>query len=169
VVELFSTTLLCAVALLLVSLMVSTAMGYRVLIIKSGSMAPTFTIGDIVVDRSIPPNQARPGDVVTFRDPELGDQLVTHRVVSVRRSGDQIDFVTRGDANHTSESWSVPVTGSIGQTVVSDPMIGKLLSSVSTRLAKVLEIALCALLLGFLGIRWIWRQAPSAATGFIDA
>ena len=35
----------------------------------SGSMQPAIHTGDVVVDESIAPAEARVGDVVTFKDP----------------------------------------------------------------------------------------------------
>jgi signal peptidase I len=163
------TAMLCLITLLLAFFMVGMALGYRVLIIRSGSMVPTLHVGDLVIDRSIAPSQAAPGEVVTFRDPRLNDQLVTHRIVSMHWSGNQVMFVTRGDANHANETWSISKTGTIGQAVAVDPIIGHLIVRLTSRIAEILEIAFCALWLGYLLIGWIWRGSPAPASRYSGA
>lgn len=153
-----TTSALCLVVMLLVALLVAPLLGYRILLIKSGSMAPALGVGDLVIDVGVHPTQVRPGQVVSFQDRALDSQLVTHRVVSVHRSGDEVNFVTEGDANRVTEHWSVPVNGSIGRAVVSDPGIGRLLRLVSVPVARVLAVAVTALCLASLGIGRIWRK-----------
>lgn len=59
------------------------AQGERLLIVTSGSMAPQFVAGDVVVLRAVSdPSELRPGLVVTFQ-PVGGTGLVTHRIVSL--------------------------------------------------------------------------------------
>jgi hypothetical protein len=79
--------------------------------VVGSSMLPTLWPGDLisVSDREV--DRALPGDLVVFR---LGDRLVTHRVVEVRKTKSEVrspksviqirspesplEFVTRGDA-----------------------------------------------------------------------
>ncbi len=128
-------------------------------------MTPTFGVGDLVIDTSVHPLDVRPGEVVSFEDPALDNQLVTHRVISMHRVGNRVDFVTEGDANVVTEHWSVPVTGSLGRAVLSDPGIGRLITIVISPLARVIEVLLGALLLGYMGVTRIWRQPAPFPTG----
>ncbi|HTO00128.1 MAG TPA: signal peptidase I [Microthrixaceae bacterium] len=113
-----------AVALLLV------LVGLRPLVIRSGSMEPTYNVGDIVL---VAPEQAgdiRERQVVTrFDAPEAMDSL-THRVRKVTLAGDEVEVETRGDANETSETWSVPAEQQVGVVVASVPAIGMPLTAV---------------------------------------
>ena len=68
-------------------------------------MEPALRTGDVSVVRSIAPLDARPGDIVTFRDPDNADRLITHRVRAMHVQGDAVVFRTRGDANNVSEHW----------------------------------------------------------------
>ena len=59
--------------------------GQRLLIVTSGSMAPTFVAGDVVVLKAISDeSQLKVDQVVTFR-PVGSQTLVTHRVVALHR------------------------------------------------------------------------------------
>ncbi|WP_148234373.1 signal peptidase I [Cellulomonas flavigena] len=59
------------------------AQGERLLIVTSGSMAPRFVAGDVVVLRAVrDASELKPDLVVTFQ-PVGGTSLVTHRIVSL--------------------------------------------------------------------------------------
>jgi signal peptidase len=124
----------------------------------TGSMEPTISPGDVVIDEQIAPTAARVGDIVTFRDPEEQSKLLTHRVVSVRRVKDgRLAFVTQGDANNTQEHWRVPADGQIGRVIYTVPWVGHVAVFARTRLGWILLIAIPLLLvLGEELIR-IWR------------
>jgi signal peptidase I len=156
------TGILCLIAVVLLGVVAGAALGYRPLVIRSGSMTPTIGVGSVVVSDSIHPLQARPGDIVTFRDPAIGQQLVTHRVVRMQRAGPTVEFVTKGDANHTTEHWTVPVAGTIGREVLVIPSVGRWLTMLNLPLARVLEILGAMVLVGFLLFHWIWLTPEPA-------
>ena len=127
--------------------------------VLSGSMQPALGVGDVVLSERTPPLSVRPGDVVTFRDPSRDGELVTHRVESMRRTGGEVVFVTKGDANDVSERWTVAVDGSIGRATTRVPKVGYVLSWAGSREGKLALIAIPAMLLvllelsGLLGLR----------------
>jgi signal peptidase len=132
------------------------AVGLKPYTVRSGSMEPTINTGDIVVTSTIQPAEARIGDIVTFKDPEGSDDLITHRVRAVRREGDRLDFITRGDANNNVERWSVPADGSIGTVIYRVPKLGYALASTGSGPGRIALIAIPALLLCGLGLIRIW-------------
>ncbi len=93
--------------------------GYRLYAVRTGSMAPTFPTGALLVDA---PAASAPavGDVVTFR---TQDGLVTHRVHGLSPAG----LSTKGDANRTPDAWTVPADKVVGHVVVGVPRAGYLL------------------------------------------
>jgi len=153
-----STAVLSLLVAALVGLLAATLLGYRAFTIKSGSMTPAIAVGEVVVDTSVSPLAVHPGEIITFRDPALGQQLVTHRVVSMHRSGGRVLFVTKGDANVVTEHWNVLTSGHVGRELLVVPQLGRVLADVSSPGARVLEVALFALCIACIGIRWIWRQ-----------
>jgi signal peptidase I len=138
------------------------ALGYRMVTIRSGSMMPTFSVGEVIVESSVSPLAVHPGEIVTFRDPALGQDLVTHRVVSMRRTGDEVQFVTRGDANKSSERWSVPVSGQLGRELFVLPGVGAALAAGSAPMTRFVGVVVACLLLGSVGLRRIWREPVPA-------
>jgi signal peptidase len=142
---------------LLLATGISLAMGYRTFSVLSGSMEPTIHTGDAVVDEPIPPLDARVGDVITFKDPSRGGELVTHRVRSVRPSGAMVAMVTKGDANTAVERWNVPTGGSLGRVAYRLPDAGRVIAAIRGRYGRLLLIALPALFLGLYELSRIWR------------
>ena len=80
------------------------ARGYRIYVIHTGSMVPTYVPGDIVVDAPAP-RTVTPGEVITFRHTDLATDVVTHRVVGVTPAG---LIRTKGDANQSVDAWQIP-------------------------------------------------------------
>ena len=134
--------------------------GYRSFTVRSGSMTPAIETGDVVVTSPISPLGARVGDVVTFVDPEGTGKLFSHRVQSVRAVGGEVAFVTRGDANTSTERWRVPADGSIGRVAYRIPKVGYALSYIDSAPARLALIAIPALLLLWTALARIWRPAP---------
>ncbi|HWC49613.1 MAG TPA: signal peptidase I [Solirubrobacterales bacterium] len=135
-------------------------LGFRSFTVRSGSMTPAIETGDVVVTQPISPLSARVGDVVTFVDPEGTGKLFSHRVQSVRAVGDEVAFVTRGDANTSTEHWRVPANGNIGRVAYRIPKIGYALSWIDSGPARLALIAIPALLLLWAALVRIWRPEP---------
>jgi signal peptidase len=113
---------------LVLAVVVLLALGYRGLTVLSGSMEPALSAGDVVVQHQVSPRSLAVGDVVTFRDPEGGGRLITHRVRGVVERDGRVEVITRGDANSGSERWSVPADGRLGRVVARVPHLGRALA-----------------------------------------
>lgn len=124
--------------------------------ILSGSMTPTFQVGDLVIEHPIPATDVRIGDVVTFRDPDESRRLLTHRVVHYRVHLGRVDVVTRGDANVTVERWSIPSNGTVGRVEFHIPKAGYVLMHGGGRLSRVAFLLVPILLLALFELWRIW-------------
>ncbi len=69
-------------------------LGYKPLVVLSGSMEPAFPVGSIIYYSKVDPSELKVGDVITFR-PNGGENMVTHRIHSIQDN----KFETKGDAN----------------------------------------------------------------------
>jgi signal peptidase I len=143
---------------LAITMLLPLAFHGRPLTVMSGSMEPTIHTGDVVVSLQIPPLKARPGDIVSFNDPNRGGVLVTHRVRSMRVRGRKVEFVTKGDANNAVEKWAVPKSNHIGRAVVRIPKLGRGLVFARTRNGLITIVLVPLLLLGILEIASIWKD-----------
>lgn len=93
------------------------ALGYRQVVVGSGSMAPSLNVADIVVVDDLKDDNVVVGTVIDYPTVE-GMQI--HRVVQVLPDG----FRTKGDANPTVDSDVVAREGVSGVGVFLVPFIG---------------------------------------------
>lgn len=78
------------IALVLTGLLFASRVVWTPIWVPSGSMKPTLLVGDYVITQPISGQNARPGDVITFRHPSTG-QLWIKRVIGL--PGDRIQMV----------------------------------------------------------------------------
>jgi signal peptidase I len=148
-----------AVALLaVVAVLVGT--GHRVMIDMSDSMQPAIAAGDVLVTEAIAARDARPGDIITFDDPQREGRTVTHRVVSVRERGETLAFHTKGDANGKGERWTIAADGTAGHVQVVIPKIGYVLNWFRQPLARFVFLTLASVLLAGLVLARVWGIGP---------
>lgn len=103
-------------------LLVMLVAGWSPVVITSGSMSPTLRPGDVIMVDDHPDELVGQRAVITFDSGRGDGQLITHRVFEVL-SADR-EYITKGDANPSTDSDRVPaenVTG-LGRVVV--PLIG---------------------------------------------
>ena len=93
--------------------------GAKPVVVLSGSMLPTYSVGTIIYYKQVPKEEIKANDVITF---EMNSEtLVTHRVVEIKNG----EYVTRGDNNNTNDGKTVPyenVKGKVDGLAI--PIIG---------------------------------------------
>ena len=130
--------------------------GYQLKTVLSGSMEPEIKTGSIIAVKSVTAKtNSKTGDVITFVQPE--QQLVTHRIVEVIGSGEQAQYITKGDNNAHVDSEPV-----MAQNVVAEysgftlPYVGYFIEfAKSQKGTAVLLIVPGLLLLLYAGVQ-IW-------------
>jgi signal peptidase len=96
---------LAVVLSLLAWVVVPLVIGWRPVVVVSGSMTPAVAPGDVaIVDPS--PAPFRVGDIVLVRTPGPAAGLLLHRIAQVRADG---TLLTKGDANAAVDSTAVQV------------------------------------------------------------
>ena len=116
-----STVLVILVVAFAVFLMGSRLVGLQVFNVISGSMEPTYSVGDLLYVKTVDPDSVRVGDPITF---VLNEDLAvaTHRVVAVDSVNRQ--FTTKGDANESEDARPVHFNNLIGVPVFAIPLLG---------------------------------------------
>jgi signal peptidase len=84
-------------------------LGYRMVIIRGPSMAPTIPLGALAFEQPIASSAVQAGDVVTMVFPN-GGPTITHRVIRVQTIDGQPWIETRGDANNAADPNPVPAS-----------------------------------------------------------
>lgn len=156
--DLAARALLGLVTICLIGAIAFLMTGGRALIVRSGSMEPAISTGDIAVTRTIAPGEANVGDIVTFKDPTRNGELVTHRVIEVKAQDANVAFVTRGDSNTGIERWKVSSDGSIGRVSFRIPKAGYAVVWVTNPKVRAALIGGAALLFGVAALRRIWGK-----------
>jgi len=151
------------------------AIGWRPYTVLTGSMRPRIQPGDVVMDKPILATQIHVGKVVTFKDMEREGKLVTHRVRSVSRQGNMVSVETRGDANNTSEHWSVAADGHVGQVMYTLPMVGRIGHAIRNPIGILILVIVPCFIVAAQALRKIWmaeepaKDAPAGASPPQDA
>lgn len=116
-----TTVLVILVVVFAVFLMGSRLVGLQVFNVISGSMEPTYSVGDLLYVKTVDPDSVKVGDPITF---VLNEDLVvaTHRVVAIDSENRQ--FTTKGDANSTEDAAPVHFNNLIGVPVFAIPLLG---------------------------------------------
>ena len=116
-----TTTLVTLIVIFAVFLMGSRLVGFQVFNVVSGSMEPTYSVGDLLYVKTVDPDSVKVGDVITF---VLNEDLVvaTHRVVRI--DAENRHFYTKGDANDTEDKAPVHFNNLIGVPQFSIPLLG---------------------------------------------
>jgi signal peptidase len=148
-VSVISVVLLCAVSL--------SVTGYRLLVVRSGSMVPTLQVGDVTVVDWVEARNLHVGDVVTFPGRVLGEPTVTHRIRSMTATASGWRIETRGDANDASEVWSAGRRELLGKVVARIPAVGGLIARIGRLRAVLLGMSLALGLLAVIVARSVRR------------
>lgn len=114
--------------------------GNQALIVRSGSMSPTIDVGSVIVVRNSANKTYNVGDVIAFRSEKNSKTIVTHRVVSVEKKGDNVFYKTKGDANNSVDGWQVKQQNILGKAYFTLPFFGKILAFAKTNLGFPLLI-----------------------------
>lgn len=131
---------------------------YRTTTMLTGSMRPAYPPGSVLVVTPQSVDDLAAGQVITFHAPLEDRRVVTHRVVSVDRTGPRPVMITKGDANAGVDPWQATVTeDTVWRVRFVVPVVGRAIQQLREPWAQVvLTRALPALLLVSLLVA-VWR------------
>ena len=153
-----TTVLVVLFAIAAILLMGARVIGLRVYTIISGSMEPTYSVGDLIYVKSFPAEEIKVGDPITF---VMNEDLVvaTHRVVAI--DAEKQNFYTQGDNNQVQDANPVHFKNLIGKPIFSIPYLGYVSDWVQSPPGMYIAIAVCVLLLGLVFIPDLFRGAKA--------
>ncbi len=134
---------------LVLAVLAVSLLGFRVLVVRSDSMAPALQPGDLIVTRPAPIASAKFGDIVLFDEGERVHLNVAHRVAGIIKvevkttdsstgkttTQDSRLLITKGDANERPDGQEVDAARFRGLVWFSMPRMGELLGGPSLRRA----------------------------------
>lgn len=101
--------------------------------VLTGSMSPTINPGSLIVVKEIDQNSIKVDDIVTMVT-EGTSSVVTHRIVEINNN----EYVTKGDANDTNDSFYVNYDMIVGKVILTMPAVGKVMSFIQENIYFVL-------------------------------
>lgn len=127
---------------------VSSILGYTPLVVKSDSMAPTFSAGDLIFIKKCDTSTLKEGDIICFHtiiDNEYA--LNTHRIQKIETVGDARSYTTLGDNNNGIADTHIISDGDIVGKYVGDlPKAGKVMDFLSSSIGFLIVIVIPMLL-----------------------
>ena len=101
--------------------------GRHYLVVRSGSMSPSFATGSMVAIKQTNPAQSSQlpvGTVVAFRSLANPEVLITHRIVDIVKVNGESVYQTKGDANATVDGTYLEPERVLGTYSFSVPRLG---------------------------------------------
>lgn len=127
---------------------VSNIMGYTPLVVKTDSMAPTFSAGDLIFIKKCDTSTLKEGDIICFHtiiDNEYA--LNTHRIEKIDTVGGARSYTTLGDNNNGISDTHIISDGDIvGKYVGHLAKAGKVMDFLSSSIGFLVVIVLPMLL-----------------------
>ena len=115
--------------------------GFKIYIVVSGSMEPELNIGDVVIVKKTEKNNIMKDDIISYNE---NGSIITHRIVEIKKAGNDTLYVTKGDSNNVNDNYEVNYENIEGKLLVRIPKIGNIILSLKKqRLVLVLIIIIC--------------------------
>ncbi len=146
-------TIACAVVVV-----VGLAIGYRPVVILTGSMGDTAPPRSLIIAEPRPASSIEVGDIVTMRRPD--QPLITHRVIEVETNGSARFAITQGDANEGPDAAPYPLEGEQLVARWIHPSLGAWVLTVFQPGPALAVLALATVVITVGALRRIWA-APS--------
>lgn len=116
--------------------------GYYVFVVVSDSMDPTLKVNDIFL--SVKTDEIEEGDIITFLEDDgpLKGELITHRVETIDKSGEEYIYYCRGDKEGAPLDNGITKDQIVGKYVTIIPGVSWLYRVMSTGIGFFLIIIL---------------------------
>lgn len=130
--------------------------GYQLKTVLSGSMEPGIQTGSLIaVKLDVDKTSFKENDVITFMEED--DRLVTHRIVEVIQSGENVLYRTKGDNNNAPDMNPVLSENVVAEyTGITIPYLGYFINFAQSQNGAFLMLIPGVLLICY-SIFTIWR------------
>lgn len=124
-------------------------LGYKPMIVLSGSMETSIYTGDLVFVKEIDPNELKTNDIIAFRNET--DTVTTHRIIEIVNENGQKKFRTKGDNNNAEDSDLVETSDIEGIYVFKISKLGNFLMFLQQPMGLVMVL----LIILVIGLIWL--------------
>lgn len=157
---LFVTVIVASLAIVAVVVVMPLAFGYQRYVITGGSMTGTIPKGALIFSENVPVKSLIVGDIITYEPPGT-HKAVTHRIIAITADAKKNRaYQTKGDANATPDPWKFTLDRP-EQAVYrfAIPYLGYVLAALTLPIARILILALPAVIIALSIMRALWRDA----------
>lgn len=119
--------------------------GYRYYTVLTGSMEPTYSVGDMIFVKLADADNINVGDVITFNPSQDSDAYLTHRVKEKLENFEGTGvtcFRTQGDANNSEDSFLIDSSRVVGVVQFGLPAVGYVVRFIQLRWYFVLPVVI---------------------------
>ena len=119
--------------------------GYRYYTVLTGSMEPTYKVGDMIFVHITEPEAINVGDVITFNPSQDSDAYLTHRVTEKLENFEGTGvtcFRTQGDANNAEDSFLIDGGRVVGVVQFGIPSLGYIVRFIQLRWYFVVPVVI---------------------------
>jgi len=148
--------LLVLIALMLIISVFPITGNFKILTVLSGSMEPAIKTGAVVIIK--PASDYKIGDVITFGPNTKTQSPITHRIYDIKIVAGEPVFITKGDANGSSDNKEVPKSDIIGKVLFNIPFVGYAVDFAKKPFGFILIIIVPAVIIVYDEIRKIWQE-----------
>ncbi len=135
--------------------------GYRYYTVLTGSMSPSYEVGDVVFVHIEKSDNIKEGDVITFNPSNDSEAYLTHRVTEKLenyKGAGVTCFRTKGDANNSQDSFLISEDKVIGKVVFGIPKLGYIIRFVQLRWYIIAAVIVMIFVFIFLMKRYFKRD-----------
>lgn len=119
--------------------------GYRYYTVLTGSMSPTYKVGDMIFVKLSNDSEISVGDVITFNPSQDSDAYLTHRVSEKLENYEGTGttcYRTKGDANDVGDSFLIDSDRVIGKVTFSIPGLGYVVRFIQLRWYLIIPVVI---------------------------
>lgn len=119
--------------------------GYKPFIVMSGSMESEIYTNDLIFVKTIEPSNLKLNDIIAFRTSD--NVIVTHRIIGVTKSGNNIYFTTKGDNNDNEDNEIIEGSKVEGKYVSRIPKLGKWFLFIGTSTGMLVSLLIAVVMI----------------------
>ncbi len=160
-IEKLGLVLLISMIIIITLIIVETRLNFKLLVVQSGSMTPTISVGSLVL--AAPEKDYQLNDIVAFIPPtsnsyDSNQTLITHRIIKQYKSENVTMFVTKGDANNNQDMNALNEELIVGKVKYSFAGLGYAVDFIKSTPGFLLIVVLPCLIIIILEIKNIYKE-----------
>lgn len=105
--------------------------GFKQYMVLTGSMEPTYNVGDLIIVKEVKEDELKVGDNITYSIGN-GDETVSHRITDIINQDGKKQYKTKGDNNNSPDIDPVSFDKIQGKIVYKISKLGLIITQLTT-------------------------------------